>query len=83
MFITRCDVDSKAVNIYDLLEQQDRKNFDKVKQQEKHPLKNLMPKVKVTEYNLRHKSSHRPKLNTDQVKCSYFNRLIFKYDLAL
>ena len=75
---------SKAVNIYDLLEK-DRKIFDKVKQQEKHPLRNLLPKMKVTEYkyNLRHKSSHRLKLNTDRVKNSYFNRLIFKYDLAL
>ena len=41
-----------------------------------------MPEMKVTEYNLRHKSSHRPKLNTDRVKCFYFNRLIFEYDLA-
>ena len=64
----------KAVNIYDLLDKQDRKIFDKVKHQEKHPLRNLMPKLKVTEYNLRHKSSHRPKLNTDRVKNSYFNR---------
>ena len=28
-------------------------------------LRNLMPKLKVTEYNLRHISSHRPKMNTD------------------
>ena len=27
--------------------------------------------------------SHRRKLNTDRVKSSYFNRLVFKYDLAL
>ena len=64
----------KAVNIYDLLDKQDRQIFDKVKHPEKHPLRNLMPKLKVTEYNLRHKSSHRPKLNTDRVKNSYFNR---------
>ena len=55
----------KAVNIYDLLDKQDRQIFDKVKHPEKHPLRNLMPKLKVKEYNLRHKSSHRPKLNTD------------------
>ena len=54
-----------------------------VKQQENHRVKNLIPKMKVTEYNLRHKSSHRPKMNTGRVKCSYFNRLILKYDLAL
>ena len=42
-----------------------------------------MPKMKVTEYNLTHKSSHRPKLSTDRLKCPYFNGLMFKYDLAL
>ena len=47
------------------------------------PLRNLTPELKVTEYNLRHISSHRPKMNTDWVKNSYFNRLNFKYDLAL
>ena len=85
-FLDRCHKRryiSKAVKIYDLLEKQDRKIFDKVKQQEKHPLRNLMPEMKVTEYNLRQKSFHRPKLNTDRVKNFYFNRLIFKYDLAL
>ena len=83
-FLDRCHKQryiSKAVNIYDLLEKRDRKIFDK--RQEKLPLENVMPEIKVTEYNLRHKSSHRPKLNTDQLKCSYFNRLIFKCDLAL
>ena len=74
---------SKAVNIYDLLEKEDRKIFDKVKQQEKHPLRNLMPKMKVREYNQRHKSSHQPKLNMYRGKNSNFNRLIFKYVLAL
>ena len=34
-------------------------------------------------FNLRHKSSHWPKLNTERVKNSYFNRLIFTYDQAL
>ena len=56
---------SKAVKIHDLLEKQDRKIFDKVKHQEKHSLRNNMPKLKVTEYNLGHKASHWPKLNTD------------------
>ena len=46
-------------------------------------LRNLLPKLKVTEYNLRHISSHRPKMNTDGVNNSYFNRLIFKCDLSL
>ena len=43
-----------------------------------------MAKRKVTDYNnLRHKSSHRPNLNTDRAKNSFFNHLIFNYDLAL
>ena len=33
---------SKAVNIYDISEKQDRKIFDKVKHQEKHPLRNVV-----------------------------------------
>ena len=64
-FLDRCHkrkYTSEAFNIYDLLRKQDRKIIDKVKHPEKHPLRNLMPKLKVTEYNLRHKSSHRPKL---------------------
>ena len=61
-----------AVNIYDLLEKQVRKIFDMVIHQEKHPLRILLPKLKVTEYNLKHKSSHRPKLNTDRVKLRHF-----------
>ena len=56
---------SKAVNIYDLLEKQDRKIFEKVQLQEKHPLRKLMPKLKATEYNLRQKSTHWPKANMD------------------
>ena len=40
---------SKALNItvYDLLEKQDMKIFDKVKHQKKHPLRNLIPKLKA------------------------------------
>ena len=85
-FLDRCHKRryiSRAVNILSVSKNQDRKIFDKVKHQEKHPLRNLIRKLKVTEYNPRHKSSHRPKLNTDREKNSYFNRLIFKYDLAL
>ena len=42
-----------------------------------------MPELKVTEYSLRHMSIHRPQINTDWVQDSYFNRLIFTYNLAL
>ena len=85
-FLDRCHKRryiSRAVNIYSVSKNQDRKIFDKVKHQEKHPLRNLIRKLKVTEYNLEQKFSHLPKLNTDREKNSYFNHLIFKYDLAL
>ena len=42
-----------------------------------------MPKLKVTEYNLRDKSSHRPKLKTERMKNSYFNRLISMRSMAV
>ena len=64
-FLDRCHKPryiSKAVNIYNLSEKQDRKIFDKVKHQDP----NLIPKLKVTENNGRHKSNYRPKLNTDR-----------------
>ena len=74
----------KAFNIHDLLEIQDRKIFDKVlKHEEKHSLRNRKPKLKAREYNLRHKSSHRPKINKGRSDYSFINRLIFKYNLAL
>ena len=85
-FLDRCHKRryiSRAVNIFIVSKNQDRKIFDKVKHQEKHPLRNLIRKLKVTEYNLEQKFSHLPKLNTDREKNSYFNHLIFKYDLAL
>ena len=85
-FLDRCHKRryiSRAVNIYSVSKNQDRKIFDKVKHQEKHPLRNLIRKLKVTEYNLEQKFSHLAKLNTDREKNSYFNHLIFKYDLAL
>ena len=64
-FLDRCHKPryiSKAANIYDLSDKQDRKIFDKVKHQDP----SLIPKLKVTEYNGRHKSNYRPKLNTDR-----------------
>ena len=76
-FLDRCHKRryiSRAVNIYSVSKNQDRKMFDKV---------NLIRKLKVTEYNLEQKFSHLPKLNTDREKNSYFNHLIFKYGLAL
>ena len=66
-----------------LLEKQDRKVFRKVSGIDRHPLRGLLPKKKVSTYNLRNRTSQYPKVNTDRFKNSYINRLIFKYNLAM
>ena len=56
--------------------------FNKVKQRDNHPVKVclLQEKNNLT-YNLRGKSCHRPKINTECYKNTFVNRLIFKYNL--
>ena len=51
--------------------------------QNRHPLRGLLPKKKVSTCNLRNQTSQYPKVNTDRFKNSYVNRLIFKYNLAM
>ena len=43
----------------------------------------LLPVVKDSSKNLRRQSSLWPRVNTERFKNSFFNRLIFKYNLAL
>ena len=43
----------------------------------------IMPKKKLTKYNLRKETSHHPKINTDRFKNTFVNRLIFKHNLVL
>ena len=74
---------SKSFSIKHLLEKQDRKVFRKVSGIDRHPLRGLLPKKKVSTYNLRNRTSHDLKVNTDRFKNSYINRLIFKYNLAM
>ena len=50
---------------------------------DRHPLRGLLPKKKVSTYNLRNQTSQYPKVNTDRFKNSYVNCLIFKYNLAM
>ena len=73
----------KSFSIKHLLEKQDRKVFRKVSGIDRHPLRGLLPKKKVSTYNLRNRTSQYPKVNTDRFKNSYINRLIFNYDLAM
>ena len=74
---------SKSFFIKHLPEKQDRKVYSEVSGIDRHPLRGLLPKKKVSTYNLRNKTSQYPKVNTDRLKNSYINRLIFKYDLAM
>ena len=58
-------------------------HFDKVLHQDTQPLRELMPKPKVTEYDLRNKYSYWLKVNKNQAKNFNFNHLVLKYNLAL
>ena len=85
-FLDRCykrKYTSKSFSIKHLLEKQDRKVFRKASGIDRHPLRGLLPKKKVSTYNLRNRTSKYPKVNTDRFKNSYINRVIFKYNLAM
>ena len=45
---------------------------------EGHPLADMLPKVKNTSYQLKQKSTMKPKVNTMRFTCSCVNRLISK-----
>ena len=80
-FLDRCykrKYTSKSFSFKHLLEKQDRKVFSKVFGIDRHPLRGLLSKKKVSTYNLRN-----PKVNTDRFENSYINRLIFKYNLVM
>ncbi|CAB4001893.1 Hypothetical predicted protein [Paramuricea clavata] len=83
-FLTRCfkrNYSSKHYDIYKLLERSDRNIWRKIKNNDNHPLKHMLPIVKDSSRRLRNKSSLWPKCNTERFKNSFFNRLIFKYNL--
>ena len=85
-FLDRCykrKYTSKSFSIKHLLKKQDRNVFRKVSGIDRHPVRGLLPKKKVSTYNLRNRTSQYPKVNTDRFKNSYINRLIFNYDLAM
>ena len=85
-FLDRCykrKYTSKSFSIKNLLEKQDRKVFSKVSGIDRHPIRGLLPKKKVSTYNLRNQTSQFPKVNTDRFKNSYVNCLTFKHNLAM
>jgi hypothetical protein len=87
-FLDRCyktgKFTSEPINIFKLLERQDRNIKKKVSNSEFHPLLSIMPRLKSTKYNLRNKTSNKPKINTTRFMNSFINRLIFKsYNIVL
>ena len=85
-FLDRCykrKYTSDHINVYELLVQQDTRIFKNVFNNTIHPLRAIMPKKKLTKYNLRKETSHHPKINTDRFKNTFVNRLIFKHNLVL
>ena len=81
-FLKRCYKTSVNYNIYELLEKSDRRLFYNLKRDD-HPLKSLLPRYKDCIVNLRRKSIVRHSINTERFKDIFFNRLIFKYNLAV
>ena len=73
----------KHINVSNVLETQDRNIFKKVSAIVNHPLPPFLPRIKSTHYNLRRKSSGKPKNNTVHSMRTHVNRLVFKYNLAL
>ena len=73
---------SQSVNIYELLEKQDRHSFRKASSNEVHPVRKLIPKTNSRKYELRKKSSHYPEINSEHFQNIYVNLLTFKYEIS-
>ena len=87
-FLDRCfqrRYTSKKLEIGELFKVQDHRICRKVSSIPKHPLRAKFPETKTTRYmyNLRNKSPAMPAINTDRFKNTFFNRIVFKYNVAL
>jgi hypothetical protein len=79
-FLSRCykrRYTSVNFNILELLEKCDRRLFNKCSRDEYHPLYDLLPTYKETSFCIPQKSLK------SKTKDSFFNRLIFRYNLAI
>ena len=85
-FLSRCykrRYISRYYNIYELLKHHDQRLFDKIIV-DRHPLhKFLTPYSEYSKHRLRSKYTSKPIINTERFKNSYFNRLIFRYNLGV
>ena len=85
-FLDRCKkrgYTSKPIDVKLLLNEQDKRIFNKVKKLENHPLYEFLPKIRNTGYNLRTEHTSKPKINTTRYKNCFKNRLTFKHNLAI
>ena len=73
---------SYQIDIYNVLEEVDRSLF-RISSMPGHPLHPPVPKTKESSARLRVPSSQLRKVNTQRFKNSFFNRLFFKYRVAI
>ena len=71
---------SEPIDIKLLLNEQDKRIFNKVRKLENHPLYEFL---RNTGYNLRTEHIPKPRINTTRYKNCFKNRLIFKHELAI
>ena len=84
-FLQRCfkrKYISYQIDIYNVLEGVDRSLF-KISSMPGHPLYPSVPKTEESSAPLRVPSSQLRKVNTQRFKNSFFNRLFFKYRVAI
>ena len=74
---------TRALEIGEVLKVQDHRICRKVFSIPNHPLRANFPETKITRYNLRNKSPAMPAIHTDRFKNTFFNRIVFKYNVAL
>ena len=85
-FLQRCfkrKYISYQIDMYDVLEEVDRSLFKKISSMPGHPLYPSVAKTKKRSARLRVPSSQLPRVNTQRFKNSFFNRLFFKYRVAI
>ena len=84
-FLDRCKkrrYTSQEINIREIMKDQDRKIYLKVKGMETHPLFRMLPKKKETKYQLRNMSTCKPKIKTERFMNCFANRLNFRLNLV-
>ena len=85
-FLKRCHKRryvSELIDIHDLLEKADRTLFEKISDDENHPLYTLLPKRHCTTHQLRSLNIVLPRVKTECFKNCFSNRLAFRYNLAI